>query len=193
MGSVLAFAFALLVGCGLGTRDVASLADQLDRAAAEDHAAREAMKGVRPGTPEHAALVEKLQRIDRQNLRLIRNALDAHPARVLVEAGAGESLFVLVQHADSDRALQEEVLAEIRPLAGEGAIRRDFVALLEDRVAVAQDKPQEFGTQGLCSGDEWEPYAIAEVDGLTRRRAAFDLPPFDQYRQIMNRMCRGQR
>src|SRR5262249_24761475 len=71
--------------------------------------------------------------------------------------------WVLVQHADRDRAFQQEVLAILSTLYASGETSADNYANLYDRVAHNSGKPQRYGTQGGCVGPgEYETYEIED-------------------------------
>lgn len=90
--------------------------------------------------------------------------------------------FLLAQHADRDPDFQGEVLSILEPLVASRETKPANFAYLFDRVAAANNQPQRYGTQGRCLPTGWTPVvAIAEVDGLEARRAAADLPPYQDY------------
>ncbi|MES1202111.1 MAG: DUF6624 domain-containing protein [Pseudomonadota bacterium] len=96
-------------------------------------------------------------------------------------APADGSAWLLVQHADRDPDFQRQVLARLEALP-DGATSKSNLALLTDRVAGADHRPQRFGTQGACQPDgTWAPHPVENPDGLDERRAAVGLPPEAAY------------
>lgn len=52
-------------------------------------------------------------------------------------------------------------------------------------VARPADGPrkQRYGTQGMCEGFEWQPFALELPDKVDSLRANVNLGPLDQYRK----------
>jgi len=95
---------------------------------------------------------------------------------------ADRAAFVLTQHADRDPEFQGQVLEILEPLVAAGETKPSNFAYLFDRVAIANNRPQRYGTQGLCSAMGWKPVVgIEDVDGLDKRRSAVGLPPHQDY------------
>ena len=68
------------------------------------------------------------------------------PTRSKVEEQAEHMAWLLVQHADHDRSFQRECLALMSTEAAD-EVCPAHLAYLEDRLAVAEGRPQRFGTQ----------------------------------------------
>lgn len=101
----------------------------------------------------------------------------------LYGAEADSAAHLLVQHSDHDRAFQQTVLEELRKLLPTNDARPQSYAQLDDRVAVALNRPQQYGSQGRClPTGVWEPAPVENPDGLDRRRAAVGLPTMEVYR-----------
>jgi hypothetical protein len=115
--------------------------------------------------------------LGREHARSARLAelIDAHgwPGRSRVGDDGARAAWLLAQHADHDRAVQERCLALLESaVAAEDAAPRNL-AYLTDRVRVAQDRPQLYGTQFCGMG--------GELGRLDERRAAVGLGPFAEY------------
>jgi hypothetical protein len=91
--------------------------------------------------------------------------------------------WLMVQHADDEVDFQERVLATLKRLVREGGTNLSNYAYLYDRVAVNRRRPQAYGTQGRCVGDEWQPRTIERPEELDSRRAQIGLEPEDEYRK----------
>lgn len=102
---------------------------------------------------------------------------------------AANAAWLLVQHADRDPAFQKAMLDLIAPLVATGDVDRDVYALLWDRVAVREGRPQRHGTQGRCSGGRWLANPIEDESQLGARRAAAGLPPMTMYQRRMDTLC----
>jgi hypothetical protein len=104
---------------------------------------------------------------------------------------ADQAAFLLVQHADRDRAFQSQVLALLEPLAKDGRTRPANYAYLFDRVAVANKQPQRYGTQGRCTGvGLWEPFEVEAPQALDARRASLGMSSEAEYKARFS-SCRG--
>lgn len=76
---------------------------------------------------------------------------DGWPTISTVGEEASQAAWLLVQHADHKPEFQAKCLA-IMKLLPEGEIKLANIAYLEDRVRVAQGKPQLYGTQFYKEG-----------------------------------------
>ena len=110
---------------------------------------------------------------------------------------AGRDAWLLVQHADHDRAFQKQTLALLEKIATERGepVGRNF-AYLSDRVAVAERRPQLYGTQLMSLPEQPCNVEFDQLDDREKvegRRAALDMPPLDIYKKmvIKNANCQG--
>lgn len=129
---------------------------------------------------------------DPVNTRALKAILAVHDWIKLSAFGpdAEHDAWVLVQHADADGAFQREVLARLEPLVAEGEASARTFALLSDRVAVAEKRPQRFGTQGHCSRPGlWQPYPIEDAPAVDERRKGLGLAPMALYAADVGRQC----
>jgi hypothetical protein len=130
--------------------------------------------------------------VDRDNTAWLKAELDANGWFTLSRDGADaeKAAFLLVQHADQNFEFQRDTLRRLEPLAAAGEVSGRSVAFLHDRLAVADGRPQRYGTQGRCTGaGRWEPFQTEAPDGLDQRRAQIDQPPIAQYAASMARHC----
>lgn len=109
----------------------------------------------------------------------IREIVAAHgwPGRALVGDDGASAAWLLVQHADDDPEFQDRALELMRIAVEAGDADAAELAYLTDRVRVAQDRPQVYGTQFGPTG----PRPIEDPDELDERRAAVGLEPFADY------------
>jgi len=97
-------------------------------------------------------------------------------------AEASQAAWLIVQHADHDRAWQEQVLADLGPRVARGDMQRTYYAYLVDRVAVGAGRPQTYGTQGRCQGrGNLALLPVVDRDNLDRRRAEMGLDSIADY------------
>jgi hypothetical protein len=118
--------------------------------------------------------------VSEANTAWLKTQLKAHGWYAIDTFGkeADQAAFLLVQHADRDPAFQAEMLPQLEKLALEGKARPTSYAMLFDRVAVVQKRPQRYGTQGRCTGPGvWEAFESEDPANLDKRRATMSLPP----------------
>ncbi len=93
---------------------------------------------------------------------------------------ADHHAWLLAQHSDLDRAFQREVLSLLEPLALEGETDPINFAYLYDRLAMADNKPQRYGTQGRCTLDGGlNPIVLEDEENIDRIRASVGLPELE--------------
>lgn len=143
------------------------------------------------GSKDQKALALKVTAVDAANLKRLAPMLDAHgfPTPAMVGRDGVQAAFILVQHAESDPALQARMLPQLAKLRSKGEVSGQDFALLTDRVLRAQGKPQRYGTQ-------FEPDKVhdgtmvlepTEDPGhVDARRAEVGLPPLKDYACLLS-------
>jgi hypothetical protein len=128
--------------------------------------------------------------VDRRHTARLREIVRdiGWPTRSRVGEEAEHMAWLLVQHADRDRAFQRECLV-LMSKEPANEVCRAHLAYLEDRLAVAEGRPQRYGTQFVEGG----PAPIDDPDQLDARRAASGLSPFAEYAERMANLARSQR
>ena len=102
---------------------------------------------------------------------------------------ADGNAWLLVQHADRSPEFQRETLKLLQSL-GPGKTNQKNIAFLEDRIAVAQGRPQRYGTQFKCAADgAISPHEIDDPEGVDARRATVGLPPVAEYARLVEGTC----
>jgi hypothetical protein len=97
------------------------------------------------------------------------------PTRSKVRKDASERAWLLVQHADHDHAFQRTCLALMKGQAA-GEVSPANIAYLEDRVRVAEGRPQFYGTQFYTDeAGNLDPRPIEDPDHVDERRQAVGL------------------
>ena len=89
---------------------------------------------------------------------------------------AAEAAFLIVQHADIE--FQRRFLPTLERLAAPGEVEGGDYALMFDRVAVREGRPQRYGSQFRCEGGRWAPYPLEDPAKVDARRAAAGLSTF---------------
>ena len=119
----------------------------------------------------------------------------AWPGFSRVGEDGSAAAFVIVQHADHDPDLQRRALALLKAAVAAGEASGEHLALLTDRVRLADGRRQLYGTQ-LDYDDRGcpTPKPVEDPDGLATRRAAAGLAPIDDYlRTVAETLGRGDR
>ncbi len=133
----------------------------------------------------------------RQLSEAFRQWVKAHgwPLRSEVGDSGAQSAWLLVQHADHDLAWQREALDMMEQLLPRGEVNDSDLAYLRDRVAMASQGRQRYGTQGACKGPgQWEPFPIEVPEALDQRRESMGLASMDRYRAQASRvLCSAER
>ena len=141
-----------------------------------------------------------LDAIDRENTARLKRWLArcGWPLAQRDGAAASAQAWLLVQHADRDRAFQHAVLPLLERAVRQGEARGGDLAYLDDRLAVAEGRPQRYGTQ--FTGIDHCRLTLAPIDSReavdARRRAIPGMPSLAEYEraaaaQILPPACRG--
>lgn len=152
----------------------------------EDQAARNAWIAARRDQPEWQALAAKLAAVDEKNTAALRAAMASWgwPGKDVVGEDGAHAAWLLAQHADRDLTLQKEALSRMKPLVDRGLVSAANYAYLLDRVAVAEHRPQRYGTQF----DGSEPFPIEDASHVDARRRAVGLSTLSEYRKQLLEM-----
>jgi uncharacterized protein DUF6624 len=103
------------------------------------------------------------------------------PTRSKVGNQASEMAWLLVQHADHDRAFQEMCL-DLMKVQSASEVSPANIAYLEDRVRVGKGRPQFYGTQFYADeAGNVGPRPIEDPDHIDERRKAVGLQPLSEY------------
>ena len=141
--------------------------------AQEDQEARRlliaAMNGVE--LPEDAPASTYVRQVDARNLRRLKSVItqDGLPTANMVGVDGVQAAFLLIAHAETDVAFQEQMLKIFAQRLRNGEINGGQFALLTDKVLRAQGKPQRYGTQ---FDDALSPQPIADEAHVDQRRRA---------------------
>lgn len=127
---------------------------------------------------------ERMGRIDKFNTETLKAMLRGRNWFRDDKDGESASFnaWLIVQHADRDPDFQRTVLPMIEAALDTPGNSKQNYAYLHDRVAMAEDRPQLFGTQGQCMDvGVWEPREIVDSDQIDVRRAEMELGPIADY------------
>lgn len=156
-----------------------------------DQALRSRLDFSRMNDPDQKKLMQHMGIVDRANTAWLKALLercgfpdkDKHGEKVQSNA------WLLVQHADHDVAFQKYTLSLLEKMAAQRGepVRRSF-AYLADRVAVAEGRPQLYGTQLMAPAEQpcnFDFNTMDDREKVEARRAALGLPPLDIYKEIV--------
>jgi hypothetical protein len=141
------------------------------------------MAHLQPGEPPDEALVEELQAVDRANTARMQAIIAEHgwPGRSLVSKDGAQAAWLLVQHADAERAFQERCLALLQTAVAAGEAEPSELAYLTDRVRCGAGLPQVYGTQLREHEGAYLPQPIEDEANVDARRAAVGLGSLAEY------------
>lgn len=163
----------------LPPRDPILRADLLQMAEADQRARAR----IHPGADLSESAVHDVYTVDPNNLAQLKLiiALSGFPTTEVVGRDGVGALWLLVQHADADPEFQVRALEQLQPLAAQGELGRDSIAMLTDRVRLARGEPQIYGTQFLIDKGVFAMRLTEDVDHVEERRRSVGLPPLSDY------------
>ena len=152
-----------------------ALSEELKNMAVEDQAMR---KRVRNG-------FEWDYSVDRKNTRRLKEIIKEFgwPTVGLVGKRGSRNAWLFVQHADEDRNFQRQILNLITKLykKDQNSIDPISIPYLTDRLLVAEEKEQEFGTQFSINDDnKLVLRPLREPNQVNERRAKYGLYPIEK-------------
>jgi hypothetical protein len=128
-------------------------------------------------------------KIDKHNTKSMKQIVSKYgwPTISLVGKKAGVLAWLLVQHADLDPDFQTHCLNLMKKTARENPndVDKCNIAYLTDRVKVNSGLKQLFGTQFYVKDEKMIPRPIRDIKNLGKRRANFNLEPFEENKQRM--------
>lgn len=134
----------------------------------------------------------RVKELDHEHSKFLSDLLRDSDWPRISEVGpdGAKAAWLLVQHADHNRDLQKAVLQILESYLPEEEANPQDVALLSDRIAVAENRPQQYGTQGRCEeGQGWQPNEIEEPQYVHLRREKMKLAPLHSYIERMQQFC----
>jgi hypothetical protein len=126
------------------------------------------------------AYVPRMEAVHVRNAARLRELIDQHgwPAEDTAGKDGAEAAWLISQHAVGEPEFQRRALQRMQQCAAEGRIPAWHVAYLEDRIAMAEGRPQRFGTQWLDDPRDGRirPWTLADPDRVNELRASVGLP-----------------
>ncbi len=134
--------------------------------------------------------VKRLNEIDHENTERMKQIVKQHgwPGKSLVGTDGAGAAWLLVQHADHDRAFQKQC----RDLISQAVKRREatgeHLAYLTDRICVGENKKQVYGTQIRLVKGKCEPLPIEDEANVEKRRKEAGLSSLADYLKFSQSM-----
>jgi hypothetical protein len=168
-----------------------ALREELLRRVKEDQDARSRV--IKAG-PADAQAARTMAEVDRKNTARLKEIVNKHgwPGKSLVGEDGAHAAWLLVQHADKDHDFQKRCLTLLEKAVKRGEAAAADHAYLSDRVLVAENKKQLYGTQFRTVDGKMEPYPIADEKGLERRRKEAGLSSMAEYRKMLEQVYKTQ-
>lgn len=132
-------------------------------------------------------LIKKVIQIDSRNTARLKEIIKEHgwPTKSLVGEDGTAYAFLIVQHADSDFSFQKDTLLLMQEVASRdpSEVYLPGVALLTDRVRLAEGRKQLFGTQVVINPQTKElvVFPVEDPDNLEKRRSKYGLSTMEEY------------
>ena len=164
------------------------LREQLKSMVREDQAVRyEYINAWQTGNSSAAdSLLKRMQYVDSVNLRQVTDILDSRGwvGRDVV-GDACEAIWVIIQHAGLEA--QGKYLPLFREAVSRGELHASAVAMMEDRVAVFEGRPQKYGSQ-LQRGEDgiYTPFELLDAEKVDEWRAEVGMASLAEYLKEMN-------
>lgn len=183
-------ALLLVVGASsasAASRDIdADLQAKLAAMGVRDQKVREKLSSVVSSaglqSEEFKALAKEMSAVDSGNFAELEKIVGqvGWPSADLVGVEASSAAFLVLQHAPV--AQQRKLLPVFKQAVSEGKARAADLALLEDRMLVAEGKKQLYGSQ-VAAGPDGTPRVapVEDPQNLDARRKAMGLPPMAEY------------
>ena len=130
-----------------------------------------------------AETTDTFDAIDGDNTEWAIGLLDQYDFAALNAAmpSLASDIAALVQHGDL--TAQQRLLTLVEPLALAGEFNGQRYALLYDRVAVAEGRPQRYGSQFRCEDGEQVYPPLEDPESVDAMRAELGMEPLAAYRE----------
>ncbi|RXG13328.1 hypothetical protein DSM03_10498 [Leeuwenhoekiella aestuarii] len=123
-----------------------------------------------------------VDRVDSLNLIKVKQILDERGwlgSDILGDQG-NMTLFLVIQHSNLE--VQENYLPLLKKAVSEGNTPPHFLALLQDRIEIRNDRPQTYGSQvGRTETGESFVAPMIDPDHVDERRASIGLDSMESY------------
>jgi hypothetical protein len=127
--------------------------------------------------------VKRMNEIDHENTERMKQIVKEFgwPGKSLVGTDGANAAWLLVQHADHDRAFQKQCLELLQDGVKKAEATGEQLAYLTDRVRLGERKKQVYGTQVQLVDGKFRPYPIENEAEVDKRRKDVGLSPLADY------------
>lgn len=128
-----------------------------------------------------AAIWAEIKLIDDANLKTLLAMLPPEGWFTIDRYGkeGSKAAFLIVQHADL--AQWRRFVPVLEKLAAQGQVKGGDYALMYDRLALNENRPQRYGSQMVCKAGKYVPSPIEDPDHIDQRRATLGMTPYKDY------------
>ena len=143
-------------------------------------------------TPENRplldSLIREMQAADSVNILEIKDILTTYGFPKKSKVGtANTTIWMIIQHSDNIPAFQRECLPMLTQAALQGEIDKWQVAMLEDRIALSEGRPQKYGSQIVTNeAGKKVIYTLLDPEQVDRWRAEAGMEPLQTYATRMH-------
>lgn len=139
-------------------------------------------------------VAEEMASIDAKNTARMKEIIQEHgwPGKSLVSEAGAHDAWLLVQHADRDRAFQKQCLELLRVAVAKNEASGKDLAYLTDRVLVGEGKKQVYGTQFITKDGKMQPQPIDDPDNVDKRRAEVGLGTLAEYEKRLREVYKEE-
>lgn len=141
------------------------------------------------GSDEKSPFCRKVEKIDRENTRELERIVARHgfPNADLIGSDIIGDVFTVIIHSRS-LDFQKRNLSGLNEIAKTHPYKKPDIALLTDKILVAENKPQIYGTQFKFENGKMTLHPTTEPEKLDQRRAEMMLPPMAEYAKMLEEM-----
>src|SRR6516225_3659032 len=123
----------------------------------------------------------RMEAVHIKNAARLRELIAEHgwPAEDRVGPDGAEAAWLIAQHSIGAPQFMRTALRLIQACVKQGRVPPRHAALLEDRIALYEGRPQRFGTQSIDDPRDGlsRPWTIADADQVNELRASIGLAP----------------
>lgn len=166
---------------------LSSIRSDLERTRVKDQTLRQVMKCVEEKfgreSEEYSYYWSLIQEQDSLNEKFVIRILDKYGWLSQKQVGylANQSLWLVIQHAPIET--QEKYLDLLKESVDNGGSEGWYLAFLEDRILMRNNKKQKYGSQLIQDKETgaYQLYPVEDPENLNKRRANIGLEPIEDY------------
>ena len=134
------------------------------------------------------SLIHEMQQADSINILEIKDILTTYGFPPKNKVGTANTvIWMIVQHSDANPEFQRACLPTLTQAAEQGEIDKWQVAMLEDRIALAEGRPQKYGSQIVTNeAGEQVIYTLLDPEQVDHWRAEAGMEPLHAYAERMH-------